>query len=267
MVKIATEKNPFPGMNPYLEQHWQDVHTRLMTYLCDQLQAELPAGLWATVEEEVTIDDDQFESARRVRPDVYVAEAWDAPGGLAVATAGLAVAEPLVLIDPEPRTERHVEIVEAGGRVVTAIEVLSATNKLSLERRLAYRRKRRAYRDGGVNVVDIDLIRDGEYIVLAREELIPPARRAPYVISVWRAAQPDRKFAYPCPLRQPLPRIAVPLRPQDADVALDLQTLLDLCYVRGRYHARLDYRADPEPPLSPPDVEWADARLRSAGLR
>ena len=267
MVKIAPEKNPFPGMNPYLEQHWRDVHTTLMVYLRDQLQTELPPGLWATVEEEVTIDDDQSESARRVRPDVYVAEAWDAPGALAVATAGLAVAEPLVLIDPEPRTERHVEIVEAGGRVVTAIEVLSATNKLSLERRLAYRRKRRAYRDGGVNVVEIDLIRDGEYIVLAREELIPPARRAPYVISVWRAAQPDRKFAYPCPLRQPLPQIAVPLRPQDADVALDLQTLIDLCYVRGRYHARFDYRADPEPPLSPADAEWADALLRSAGLR
>ena len=66
-------------MNPYLEQHWRDVHTTLMVYLRDQLQAELPAGLWASVEEEVTIDDDQSESARRVRPDVYVAEAWDAP--------------------------------------------------------------------------------------------------------------------------------------------------------------------------------------------
>jgi len=25
-------KNPFPGMNPYLEAHWRDVHTSLVTY-------------------------------------------------------------------------------------------------------------------------------------------------------------------------------------------------------------------------------------------
>jgi hypothetical protein len=267
MIQLANRQNPFPGMNPYLEQHWRDVHTRLMTYLCDQLQAELPEGLWASVEEAVTVDDDEAERARRLSPDVHVSEAWDAPGGLATAAAALAVAEPLVLVDPETHPQRHVQIVEAGGRVVTAVEVLSPTNKLDLDRRRAYRRKRRAYRDGGVNVVEIDLIRDGDYIVLAPEDQIRPSQRAPYVVSVWRATQPDVLYAYPCPLHQPLPRIAVPLRPQDADVALDLQSPLDLCYERGRYHARLDYRAEPEPPLSPPDAEWADGLLRSAGLR
>jgi hypothetical protein len=254
-------------MNPYLEQHWRDVHTRLMTYLCDQLQAELPEGLWASVEEAVTVDDDEAGRARRLCPEVHVSEAWDAPGGSATATAGLAVAEPLVLVDPETHPQRHVQIVEAGGRVVTAIEVLSPTNKLDLDRRHSYRRKRRAYRDGGVNVVEIDLIRDGDYIVLAPEDQIRPSKRTPYVVSVWRATQPDVLFAYPCPLRQPLPRIAVPLRAQDDDVALDLQELIGLCYTRGRYHARLDYHADPEPPLSPPDAAWADELLRTAGLR
>ena len=254
-------------MNPYLEQHWRDVHTTLMVYLRDQMQAQLPGGLWASVEEEVTIDDAESETARGFRPDVHVTEAWDAPGGQATATAGLAVAEPLVLVDPEPHTERHVQIVEAGGRVVTAIEVLSPTNKLALERRRAYRQKRRAYRDGGVNVVEIDLIRDGDYIVLAPEALIPMSQRAPYVVSVWRVTQPTVKFAYPCPLQQPLPRIAVPLRERDPDVVLDLQGLIDLCYERGRYHARLDYRAEPEPPLSQADAQWADDLLRSAGLR
>ena len=89
-------------MNPYLEQHWRDVHTRLMIYLCDLLQAQLPEGLWASVEEEVTIDDAESASARRFRPDVHVTQAGDAPAGLAATTSGLAVAEPLVLVDPEP---------------------------------------------------------------------------------------------------------------------------------------------------------------------
>jgi hypothetical protein len=33
--------SPFPGMDPYLEQpgRWPDVHHRLITAVCDQLQA------------------------------------------------------------------------------------------------------------------------------------------------------------------------------------------------------------------------------------
>jgi hypothetical protein len=184
-----------------------------------------------------------------------------------VATAGVAVTEPIVIVDPEPYTDRHVRIVDAGGRVVTAIEVLSPTNKLAIERRRTYRQKRRAYQDGGVNVVEIDLVRDGEYIVLAPEELIAPSKRTPYIVSVWRVTRPTVKFAYPCPLRESLPRVAVPLRPQDTNAVLDLQQLIDLCYIRGRYHERIDYRFQPEPRLSPPDAEWADQLLRAAGRR
>ena len=172
-----------------------------------------------------------------------------------------------MIFDPEPHTQRHVQIVAAGGRVVTAIEVLSATNKIDWERRRAYQQKRNAFREAGVNLVEIDLIRDGGYLVLAPEAEIPESRRTPYVVSIWRAAQPTTIFAYPCPLRQRLPRIPIPLRLHDADAVVDLQELIDLCYERGRYHARLDYRSAPEPRLSPPDADWADELLRSAGLR
>ena len=254
-------------MDPYLEQYWRDVHTALMVYLRDQLQPQLPRGLWASVEEEVTIDESEDQTDRRVRPDVHVTEGGSPLGGVAVAAAGVGVTEPLVIIDPEPSTDRCVQIVDAGGRVVTAIEVLSPTNKLVLERRRAYRQKRRAYRDGGVNVVELDLIRDGDYIVLAPEAQIPPSRRTPYIVSVWRVTRPTVKFAYPCPLREPLPRIAVPLRPQDADAVLDLQEVIDLCYTRGRYHDRIDYRAEPDPRLPPTDAQWADQLLRAGGCR
>ena len=49
-------KNPFPGMNPWLEEHWGDVHTRLTTYACDQLQPRLPSGLRARIEEYVAVE-------------------------------------------------------------------------------------------------------------------------------------------------------------------------------------------------------------------
>ena len=39
--------SPFPGMDPYLEQFWRDVHARLIIYAADQLQGRLPGDLRA----------------------------------------------------------------------------------------------------------------------------------------------------------------------------------------------------------------------------
>jgi hypothetical protein len=63
-----------------------------------------------------------------------------------------------------------------------------------------------------------------------------------------------------------LPPIRVPLRPTDADVRLDLQSLIDRCYANGRYDD-LDYREDPNPPLDAADATWADELLRGKKLR
>ena len=35
-------KSPFPGMDPYLEPHWPDVHTKVVTYAADELNTRLP---------------------------------------------------------------------------------------------------------------------------------------------------------------------------------------------------------------------------------
>ena len=40
--ETPTMRSPFPGMDPYLEQFWGDVHHRLITYTCDALQRHLP---------------------------------------------------------------------------------------------------------------------------------------------------------------------------------------------------------------------------------
>ena len=54
--------SPFPGMDPYLERHWGDVHTRLITYSSDQLQTVLPKDLRARVQERVVVS--QWEHLR-----------------------------------------------------------------------------------------------------------------------------------------------------------------------------------------------------------
>ena len=50
-------KSPFPGMDPYLERHWLDVHGSLNLYIRDELQPQLPADLAARMEESVYVED------------------------------------------------------------------------------------------------------------------------------------------------------------------------------------------------------------------
>jgi len=72
---------------------------------------------------------------------------------------------------------------------------------------------------------------------------------------------------YRVALREPLPTIRIPLRSEDPDVPLQLQTLIDAAYVNGRYGDDIDYLEDPDPELPGPDAEWADRVLREQGLR
>ena len=43
-------------MDPWLEDYWGDVHTRLTTYTSDRLQPNPPSGLKARIEEYVTVE-------------------------------------------------------------------------------------------------------------------------------------------------------------------------------------------------------------------
>jgi hypothetical protein len=85
-------------------------------------------------------------------------------------------------------------------------------------------------------------------------------------VSVRRASKPMRAALYPITLREPLPAIAIPLRPQDEDAVLELQALLRKAYHTGRYDG-LDYARPCDPPLLGQDAEWADHLLRAAGVR
>lgn len=254
-------------MDPWLELSWRDVHARLIIYIADQLQRQLPEPLVARAEENVSVDIED-EPATRVRPDVEVAEAWRGTSGSGAATSALSavVAEPLLLRVPEPEVDRRVEIIDpaSGGRVVTAIEVLSPSNKLPGRARVAYQSKQRAFLAGGVNLVEIDLVREGEWAFSVDEALLPARKRTPYMVCVFRTTRLGERALYRLPLRERLPCIAIPLRPQDRDVVLDLQEVVDQAYERGRYD-RTDYRRPLDPPLASEDAAWAVELLRQAG--
>ena len=170
------------------------------------------------------------------------------------------------MLRDDPRTERHIEIIDlsTGGRVITAIELLSPANK-TIEGRETYRIKQDEFIGARVNLVEIDLVRGGHFALAIAERKLPRNCRTPYLINVRRAIRRAEAELYRLPLSDPLPNIRVPLRPTDSDVVLQLQPLLDECYERGRY--RMNYQQPPDPPLTPDEDAWADQRLREQGLR
>src|SRR5947208_12609947 len=123
--------SPFPGMDPYLEQHWGDVHHSLITYARDQLQKTLPRDLRARVEERVFVESPEG-NGRRIVPDVRILERRRPKRKPIAASKGLALAEPLIVLTDEETTQGFIEIRDAssGHRVVTVIEFLSPANKV-----------------------------------------------------------------------------------------------------------------------------------------
>jgi len=262
-----TTKNPFPGMNPFFEQRWRDAHTMLIAYLRDGLQERLPADLVAAAEEE-TVTIGIGESATTYRPDLQVRQPWmlKEPATTEVAAPPpSAIATEPIRVFADAETERWIEIREATGRLITVVEPLSPSNKLEAAERDRYRRKRRTFIGGGVNLVEIDLVRHGTPVFPEGIWNVLQRAGACYGVCVFRAAQPAAHEVYPIPLRERLPVIRVPLRPSDADVVLDLQPLIDQCHERGRYHL-LNYRVDLQPALTPEEAGWADQVLRTQGL-
>jgi len=256
-------KNPFPGMNPWLELHWRAAHARLIVYSGDQLQEKLPQGLRAEVEEDVAIDLDA--EGDRYRPDVHVSEPWET-STFPNETAASGEAARGVLVMVEPEVQRHLTIVDIGGQVITAIEFSSPTNKESGHGLDSYRVKQRADLTGGVNLVEIDLLRGGAFALAMSPSDVPKKKRAPYHACVFRDTRRIYRELFQMPLRERLPALPIPLRPADREITLDLQPLIDLCSERGGYGPS-EYAVELDPPLSAEDALWAAERLREAGVQ
>lgn len=264
-------KSPFPGMDPYLERHWLDVHQRMCTYSCDALSDQLGAGLRARMGERLIIEREE-DASREMYPDVRVFQHGDSDRPIVPqADAAVAVAEPLIIsAEPTEYRQPFVQIIDlrSGGRVITVIEFMSPTNKLPGDGRDKYLAKMDECKRADVSVVEIDLTRGGRRQVLCLERRIPASHRTLFMTSVWR--NKDKGFGrfeiYRMPLQERLPAIRIPLRREDPDAVLDLQALIDQAYAKGQYDD-IDYTEPAIPPLEGEDATWADELLKAAGKR
>lgn len=263
--------SPFPGMDPFLEAHWGDVHTRLTTYASDQLQPRLPGDLRARIEEYVHLEAEDSDATPRFSPDVTVVERATATRvrPMQLATVEIAAAEPLVVpFELEPWTERWIQILDkASNRVITTIEFLSPGNKLTLAKRAQFRQKQQQFLEAGVNVVEIDLLVDGRWAMSSPHSNLPDQYCYPYRIAVIRGHLQAQAECYKVTLRERLPAIRIPLRPHEPDIPLDIQPLIDAAWERGTY-SDIDYSRDTCPAFRKEDEAWIQERIAAwkAGL-
>lgn len=260
---------PFPGMDPYLERPdlWPDVHQSLITYIRDTLQPQLRPRYHARIGERLYVIPPQ----RSVYPDVTVTQRQPVSiPAMSGGTAVLVADTPLVIIAPaDPIREPFIELIDLaqGGQVVTVIEILSPANKTVGEGHDVYQRKQAEVLASDTHLVEVDLLRQGMHTVAVPLPYLTPFRPWHYVVCVSRAGHRDRFEVYLRTIRQRLPRIAIPLRPPDPDVVLDLQAVFDRCYDHGAYADLIDYRAHPDIALPADETAWVDEYLRQQGLR
>ena len=259
-------KSPFPGMDPYLETRWRDVHSSLVIYASDAVNRQSPSGLLARSEER-TIESDDVEYFREFAPDVSVfeksptADLWNAADQGAVAIAEAVELE--VGVATLEFRQRFIEIRDSrsGSRVITVIEFVSPTNKrpgVGLDK---YRQKQEECLAAGVNLVEIDLTRGGDRSLIMDLSRVPLRYLTTYLGMVRRMSPKKSTKAFRLPLTERLAAIPIPLRPEDKDVLLDLQPLINQVYENGRYGEEIDYREKLEPPLLRQEAEWAASIL------
>ncbi len=255
--------NPFPGMDPYLEGDlWTSVHTDLCAEIARQLAPKLRPKYVVRSSRRVVLapPEKNGEGGGHRFPDV---------GILAVQTTGVVPAggvatAPLILTAalPEPIPHVSLEIRDvAERRLVTCIEVLSPTNKIGPGRE-EYAGKRFQILTSGAHLLEIDLLRSG-----TRFATTTPLPAVPYFVFLSRAQRRHEVETWPIALAAPLPVVAVPLLPGDADATLDLQQALTTIYDILGYDESIDYRQPPPGPLTAAELAWLDDQLRRSGRR
>lgn len=238
--------SPFPGMDPFLERTeiWPDFHDSMIAYIREALQPLLRPQYVALTQDRLFV----VENHRPIRPDISVFETQPyfatASGGdtKAIEPMEADTATSILEFQHDEIRQPYIQIIEpaSGNRVITAIEVLSPDNKTLGAGQKAYRQKQEELWASGANLVEIDLWSAGVRTVLGNPDLTVDDLQRRYLVTVSRA-EPTRCEFYGIDLPQRLPRVAIPLKPSDKDVTLDLPAIFQRCYDSGPYPQLLYY--------------------------
>lgn len=255
-------KCPFPGMDPWLEHPAlsPDVHNSFIAAIRDAIAPRVRPHYNVAIERRVYLlasDELLFIG----RPDALVisSKRTEAPAAAEPKRSGataLEVEVPMLEEVGESFLEvRHTETAQ----VVTVLELLSPANKIHARGRREYEEKRAAIFSSRTSFVEIDLLRAGEPMPLSS-----PAVTSAYRILVSPGWTRPRACLMALDVRDPLPKISLPLDRSEDAPELELGPTLHDLYERAGYDLRLDYSRPPVPPLRVDDEDWAREMVRAA---
>jgi hypothetical protein len=248
-------------MDPYVERshYWRSLHAGLLVHLQARWNPQLLPRYRVDLEVSMTIDRAGDDPVLAVT-DAGVRE-FLPPDGRPTRRRKPQAAVVGVIALPRPvrRPRRWLTIRDTQSRkVVTAVELLSPSDKRPGKDRVRYLNKRARYLTSSAALVEIDLLRAWGRM---------PADGMPaadYCVLVSRPDERPEVGLWPFGVRDPFPQLAVPLPDRTGEPLLDLRPAFDQAYDGGGY--RLDaYRTPPDPPLAAADAAWAAALAPAAG--
>jgi len=225
--------SPFPGMDPFLEYEklWPVFHHHLISCL---YQVLLPGLV------------DRYRA--RVGERHYVTEQ-------ALFTS----------IIREEHREEFIEIRQrSDGRLITLVDMASPANRTTEAGRQGYLNKRTEAKTAGANLVEVDMVLQGQPLLDYSREGLPEWN---YAVTVTRATQPERHEIYTSTLQKRLPRFRLPLASDDRDTVLDLQATFSRCYDQAGFASKIDYQREPLTTLSEENRTWLGQHLQQQKLR
>lgn len=268
--------NPYRGINAHLHSRlqaepgaWESFHTAQIVLLAALIDEVLPAGYVVAPEQSLqirefhpTTGDPVILSRRRVRrPDVLIRD-QGAGAAQPALHPGAERAPDLVLPAIESLEDDHEIYLRAlvirelssstpdqPGRPVTALELLSPTNKPGGGGYFQYREKRAELLDSGLVLVEIDYLHESPSPITRLASY--PAQESdafPYTIVV-TDPRPDlqtgQMAVYGIRIDEPLPEIAIPLSREDR-VPVDFDAACQRTYATfGIFSTTLDYTLPP----------------------
>jgi hypothetical protein len=220
-------------MDPFLEDpaYWLDFQAQFVNSWCEAVANALPQNYEARLVERVFLIEHD--------PDGHKLSAHVEPVGI-----------PLLKLEG-PR-ETYIEILHQPQRsLVAVLELLSPTNK-AYPWRDEYLAKRMALIRQNVHVVELDLLLGGHRLPM--QSAFPPAD---YYYFVSHGDLRHDCHGYYWNLKQPLPKLPVPLGAPDLEIRTDLGAVFNIAYERGQFQRRINYLLPPPTTLRDDDKRWA----------
>ena len=245
--------SPFPGMDPYLEQHqWVSFHHALTGIIAAHLMRQIRPRYVARIMDYVLMDtehEDYSLTIGAIYPDVDIVDHQ-----IKESAAVYKTAPPLPIEIPTemPKAVKHpyIEIRDTEKKdVVTVIEILSPTNKRGKGFK-QYIEKRNKILLSKTHLLEIDLLRKGKRVP-TRE----PLPNAPYFMFLSRVSKRPVMDVWPVQLWDALPNIPIPLA-KDEEIAFALQAAFTETVDTFMYDASLDYSKMPPFDLEPKQVDY-----------